>query len=169
MRLAIIGSEGLYVRNLERFWPEGVTEMVDGGTEGIAGQARDYALAHGIPLIPLPQEGGESQDGCREAMLGQADLVLAFWDGLAQDTQRVLEECTRRGIAVRMFLSLDDGAFLELEAKHASVFHILAQTARKKGKSVSKMSAGEMSPSELIRLIQAVIKARGKTKEGQES
>ena len=136
MRIAIVSSSGLYAKELGKFLPEGVTEIVSRGTEGVETQAREYAQAKGIPFT-----------GC-----------LADY-----------EKRTERGIAVRMFLTLDGGEFLEQEAKHAQVFSILAQAAQKKGKSLSKMSAGELRPGELIRLMKAVVKARRKTKGKRES
>ena len=156
MRIAIVSSSGLYAKELGKFLPEGVTEIVSRGTEGVETQAREYAQA-------------DYEKRGREALLERAGLVLAFWDGLSQETQLVLEACTERGIAVRMFLTLDGGEFLEQEAKHAQVFSILAQAAQKKGKSLSKMSAGELRPGELIRLMKAVVKARRKTKGKRES
>ena len=50
MKIAIIGSRGLHVNDLERYLPEGITEIVSGGARGIDSDARAYAKAHDIPL-----------------------------------------------------------------------------------------------------------------------
>lgn len=163
MRIAIVGFGNIRIKELGKFLPEGVTELLGGGEAGVC--AREYALAEGIKFTEiLPEYGKHGQAasiGRSTAMIESADLVMAFWDGLSKGIQLMLGECAKRGIAVRMFLSVDEGEFLELDPKHAQVFGLLAQTAKKKGKSISKMSAGEMSPRELLRLIRAVIKARG--------
>ena len=166
MRIAIVSSSGLYAKELGKFLPEGVTEIVSRGTEGVETQAREYAQAKGIPFTGCL---ADYEKRGREALLERAGLVLAFWDGLSQETQLVLEACTERGSAVRKVLRLAGGEILEQEAKHAQVVSILAQAAQKKGKSLSKMSAGELRPGELIRLMKAVVKARRKTKGKRES
>lgn len=48
MKIAIIGSRGLHVNDLERYLPDTVTEIVSGGARGIDSDARAYAQAHGI-------------------------------------------------------------------------------------------------------------------------
>lgn len=165
MRIAIVNSPNIHIKELERFLPEDTAE-ISGEGEGEASRlAGEYALAKGIKFtecLPEYEKYGRDAPFKRyEAMIEKADLVLVFWDGLSKGIQLVLGECAKRGIAVRMFLSVDEGEFLELEPKHAQVFGLLAQTAKKKGKSIAKMSAGEMSPRELLRLIRAVIRARG--------
>lgn len=48
MKIAIIGSRGLHVNDLEKYLPENVTEIVSGGARGIDSDARAYAQAHGM-------------------------------------------------------------------------------------------------------------------------
>ena len=50
MKLAIIGSRGLWVEDVGAFLPPGVTELVSGGAKGIDTCAREYALSHGLKL-----------------------------------------------------------------------------------------------------------------------
>lgn len=50
MKLAIIGSRGLWVEDLGAYLPPGVTELVSGGAKGIDTCAREYALSHGLKL-----------------------------------------------------------------------------------------------------------------------
>ena len=50
MRVAVIGSRGLCVLNLEKYLPKEVTEIVSGGAKGVDTSAREYAISHGIKL-----------------------------------------------------------------------------------------------------------------------
>ena len=50
MKIAVIGSRGLKVNNLEKYLPCDVTEIVSGGARGIDTCAREYALANGLKL-----------------------------------------------------------------------------------------------------------------------
>ena len=50
MKVAVIGSRGLTVPDLERYLPDGTTEIVSGGARGVDQSARAYARAHNIPL-----------------------------------------------------------------------------------------------------------------------
>jgi len=50
MKLAIVGSRNIMIDDLEKYLPEGVTEIVSGGAKGVDSCARDFALGHGIKL-----------------------------------------------------------------------------------------------------------------------
>lgn len=50
MRVAIIGSRGLYVENIEQYLPKGITEVVSGGARGIDACARAFAERNGLRL-----------------------------------------------------------------------------------------------------------------------
>ena len=53
MRLAVIGSRRLYVRDLGPYLPDNVTEIVSGGAKGIDGCAGEYARRNGILLMTM--------------------------------------------------------------------------------------------------------------------
>ena len=56
LKIAIIGSRNLTVNNLEKYLPQGVTEIVSGGAKGIDSCARNYAQENNIKLTEfLPQ------------------------------------------------------------------------------------------------------------------
>jgi predicted Rossmann fold nucleotide-binding protein DprA/Smf involved in DNA uptake len=56
MKVAVIGSRGLYVDDLERYLPEDTTEIISGGAQGVDESARVYALRHGLKLTEyLPE------------------------------------------------------------------------------------------------------------------
>ena len=50
MKVAVIGSRGLEVKNLEKYLPEQTSEIVSGGARGIDTAARNYALKNKIKL-----------------------------------------------------------------------------------------------------------------------
>lgn len=56
MRVAVIGSRGLTVRDMGQYLPEGTTEIVSGGAKGVDSSAREYAMTHGIKLTEFLPE-----------------------------------------------------------------------------------------------------------------
>ena len=50
MKVAIIGSRGLNLENIENYVPKETTEIVSGGAKGVDKCAEEYAKAHGIKL-----------------------------------------------------------------------------------------------------------------------
>ena len=109
MIVAIVGSRELWVRNLGKYLPEGVTEIVSGGAKGVDTCAREYALAHGIPLrefLPDYKQYGRSAPLRRNlSIIQNADLVLAFWNGTSRGTKFVIDYCKIQGIPVKVFMS----------------------------------------------------------------
>lgn len=107
MRVAVIGSRGLSVNDLEKYLPEDVTEIVSGGAKGVDTSARNYAVAHGIKLtefLPEYEKYGKSAPLKRNiTIIENADIVLAFWDGQSRGTKFVIDECKKRGIPVKIF------------------------------------------------------------------
>lgn len=100
MKIAVIGSRGLKVNNLEKYLPRDVTEIVSGGARGIDTCARDYALANGLKLtefLPEYQKYGRGAPLKRNLkIIDYADEVLAFWDGQSHGTKYVIEECRKK-------------------------------------------------------------------------
>ena len=50
MKVAVVGSRGLYIRDLGQYLPPDTSEIVSGGAAGVDTSARDYAIAHGLRL-----------------------------------------------------------------------------------------------------------------------
>ena len=111
MKVAVIGSRGLCVNNLERYLPEGVTEIVSGGAKGVDTSAREYALAHGIKLtefLPEYEKYGKNAPLKRNlSIIDYADCVLAFWDGSSRGTKFVIENCEKSGKPVTVHIVCD--------------------------------------------------------------
>ena len=81
MKIAIIGSRGLHVNDLERYLPENVTEIVSGGARGIDSDARAYAQAHGIPLkefLPDYERFGRSAHGAGAGASAAGDALFSI-------------------------------------------------------------------------------------------
>ena len=108
MKVAIIGSRGLDINDLEKYLPKGTTEIVSGGAKGIDSCARSYALIHGIKLtefLPEYEKYGRSAPLKRNITITDySDLVLAFWDGKSTGTKFVIETCQRHHIRIKIFL-----------------------------------------------------------------
>ena len=108
MKVAVIGSRGLRVDNLEKYLPNEVTEIVSGGAKGVDASAREYATEHGLKLteyLPEYNKYGRSAPLKRNiTIIENADLVLAFWDGSSKGTKYVIENCKKRNIPVQVYL-----------------------------------------------------------------
>ena len=64
MKVAIIGSRGLNIENLEDYVPKDTTEIISGGAKGVDFCAKTYAIAHGLKLTEFLLEIGRAS--CRE-------------------------------------------------------------------------------------------------------
>ena len=108
MRVAVIGSRGLMVENLEDYLPKETTEIVSGGARGIDACAREYALRHGLKLTEYLPEYSKYRRGAplkrNITIIENADLVLAFWDGTSRGTKYVIDNCRKRNIPVEIHL-----------------------------------------------------------------
>lgn len=108
MKLAIIGSRGLWVENLGDYLPPEVTEIVSGGAKGIDTCARQYAQEHGLKLtefLPDYRRYGRGAPLRRNLeIIAYADQVLAFWDGNSPGTKHVIEQCKKQKKKVTVYL-----------------------------------------------------------------
>ena len=111
MRVAVVGSRNLTVKDLGEYLPENVTEIVSGGAKGIDSCAREYALAHGIKLtefLPEYSRYGRSAPLKRNiTIIENSDMVLAFWDGKSHGTKFVIDECKKRGVPVKILRPME--------------------------------------------------------------
>lgn len=109
MKVAIIGSRNLAVKNLNEYIPPETTEIVSGGAKGIDSCAREYARANGIKLtelLPEYDKYGKSAPLKRNIQIIEyADIVLAFWDGKSRGTKYVIDNCKERGVLVKIYLN----------------------------------------------------------------
>lgn len=108
MKVAVIGSRGLLVDDLEKYLPDDTTEIISGGAKGVDAAAREYALRHGMKLteyLPEYSRYGRSAPLKRNiTIIENADLVLAFWDGASRGTKFVIDSCEKRNIPIKVYL-----------------------------------------------------------------
>lgn len=108
MKVAVIGSRGLLVEDLEKYLPDDTTEIISGGAKGVDASAREYALRHGMKLteyLPEYSRYGRSAPLKRNiTIIENADLVLAFWDGASHGTKFVIDNCEKRNIPIKVYL-----------------------------------------------------------------
>lgn len=109
MRVAIIGSRGLMINNLEKYLPADTTEIVSGGARGIDTCAKNYALSHNIKLtefLPEYDKFGRSAPLKRNIRIIQnADMVIAFWDGKSHGTKFVIDKCREMKAKITIYTS----------------------------------------------------------------
>ncbi|MEG1651706.1 MAG: hypothetical protein RR287_07835, partial [Oscillospiraceae bacterium] len=106
-KIAIIGSRNLIVNKLEKYLPEGATEIVSGGARGIDTCAREYAVANDLKLTEFLPEYVKYGRGAplkrNLQIIDYADEVIAFWDGQSQGTKYVIENCKKKNKKVTVF------------------------------------------------------------------
>ena len=108
MKVAVIGSRGLKVDNLEKYLPKEVSEIISGGACGVDTSAREYALSHGLKLtefLPEYSRYGRAAPLKRNTLIIEnADIVLAFWDGKSRGTKSVIDACRKKGVSLAVYL-----------------------------------------------------------------
>ncbi len=101
MKVAVVGSRKMQIRNLHKYLPEETTEIVSGGAVGIDTCAANYARENGLKLtefLPEYTKYGRSAPLKRNiTIIDYADYVIAFWDGKSRGTKYVIENCVKRG------------------------------------------------------------------------
>lgn len=111
MKVAVIGSRGLIVKRLEKYLPEGTTEIVSGGAEGVDTSAKEYALEHGLKItefIPQYNKYGRAAPLKRNlSIIEYDDLVLAFWAGCSHRTKYVIDRCKKLGVPCKVIMPMD--------------------------------------------------------------
>ena len=97
MRVAVIGSRGLTIDNMEMYLPQNISEIVSGGAKGVDTSAKAYAIEKGIKLtefLPDYKQYGRSAPLKRNIeIINYADMVIAFWDGASRGTKFVIKKC----------------------------------------------------------------------------
>lgn len=109
MKIAIIGSRGLCVKNLKQYLPDALQEIVSGGARGIDSCAREYALKNKIKLtefLPDYQKYGRYAPLKRnDEIIEYSDMVIAFWDGKSGGTRYVIKECRKKNVKIKVYMS----------------------------------------------------------------
>ena len=93
MKIAVIGSRTLTVRNLEKYIPKDTTEIISGGANGIDRCAKEFAVKNNIRYTEFLE------------IIDNADFVLAFWDGKSRGTKFVIDNCRKINKPIRVLIS----------------------------------------------------------------
>ena len=108
MKIAVIGSRSLEIKNLGSYLPDNTTEIISGGAKGIDQCARAYALSNGIKLtefLPEYDKYGRYAPLKRNIkIIENADIVFAFWDGTSHGTKFVIDTCKKQGKPLKIIL-----------------------------------------------------------------
>ena len=95
------------METLERYIPEGVSEIVSGGASGIDSCAAQYAHTHGLPLRvfrPDYDAYGRSAPIRRNIeIIDYADVIFIFWDGHSAGSRFVIERAREKGKLYQIF------------------------------------------------------------------
>ena len=99
MKVAVIGSRGLTVSNLQDYLPPDTTEIISGGARGIDSCAKQYTLKNGLKyteFLPEYDKYGRAAPIKRNILIiDAAELVIAFWDGESRGTKFVIDNCAK--------------------------------------------------------------------------
>ncbi len=107
MKVAIIGSRNLTIKNLKKYIPENTTEIVSGGAKGIDTCAREFAINNKIKfkeILPQYNKYGKTAPLKRNIeIIDYADIVIAFWDGESRGTKFVIDKCIEKGKKITVY------------------------------------------------------------------
>ena len=99
MKVAIVGSRGLQIEDFTPYLPEGTSEIVSGGAKGIDRCAASYAAAQGLKLTEFKPDYKRFGKGAplkrTLEIIGYADHVLIFWDGVFRGSRFVIDNCEK--------------------------------------------------------------------------
>lgn len=100
MKVAIIGSRQLEIKNLSEYIPLTTTEIVSGGAKGIDTCAKKYAISANIKLtefLPDYSKYGKSAPLYRNLkIIAYADEIIAFWDGKSRGRKFVIDNALKQ-------------------------------------------------------------------------
>ena len=109
MKVAIVGSRGLWLEDFSAYLPSDTDEIVSGGARGIDSCAAAYARRNGLKLTEFRPDYtafGRSAPLRRNVdIVDYADLVLIFWDGESHGSRFVMDTCKKKGKPHRVFVA----------------------------------------------------------------
>ena len=111
MRIAIVGSRGVLVSNIEKY-VEDCDEIVSGGAKGVDSCAKEYAVRNRIKIkifytynnTYYNTYGRAAPIVRNKEIVEYADKVVAFWDGKSKGTLSVIKYAKKIGKACNVVL-----------------------------------------------------------------
>ena len=90
MKVAVIGSRGLLVDDLEKYLPDDTTEIISGGAKGVDASAREYALRYGLKLTEyLPEYSRYGRSAPLKRNIRSSKTQTSFWpSGMVRHTEQ---------------------------------------------------------------------------------
>lgn len=108
MKLAIIGTENLYITNIGAHIPAETSEIVLGDSSNICACAAEYAKENGIVLaeiLPMYSVYGKKATATRNDFIAEyADEALIFWDGRSRRIKTVIDHFKSHSKSVRVIM-----------------------------------------------------------------
>ena len=106
MRVAVVGSRSLMVKDVGEYLPAGTTEIISGGAKGVDASARRWAKQQGMPMmeyLPDYRRWGRGAPLRRnDEILARADYAVIFWDGISRGTAYMIRCCMEERIPFRL-------------------------------------------------------------------
>ena len=107
MKVAIIGSRTITIKNIEDYVPKNTTEIISGGAKGVDSCARLFAVQNNMPyteILPDYKKYGRAAPIVRNRLIvDSADIIIAFWNGTSKGTKSVIDYCNKAGKKVRIY------------------------------------------------------------------
>lgn len=109
MRVGIVGSRNCKNFDdsvIEEYLPQGCTEIISGGADGIDAFAEKLASRKSIPIrkfMPDYAKFGKRAPLERNLLIVQnSDMLLAFWDCYSRGTAHTINACIKENVPVRI-------------------------------------------------------------------
>lgn len=100
MKVAIVGSRDIVVRNLGEYIPKETTEIISGGAKGVDTSAKRFAQEQGIKyteFLPQYEKYGKAAPLKRnDLIIEYSDMVIVFGDGNSKGTKYVIDKCKKQ-------------------------------------------------------------------------
>lgn len=108
MKVAVVGSKELVVINLQKYIPDGATEIVCGSSKKLDQALFKYASEKGLGFTEMAPDyhtfGRRAPIKQRYDVISAADEVVVFWDGVSQSMKLVIDHCNRVKVPVTVHL-----------------------------------------------------------------
>ena len=106
MKISIIGSRTIKLKNLEKYLPEGIDTIISGGAVGVDTSAREYARKKGLKMVeyfPDYERYGRKAPLVRNIdIINEGDYIYAFWDGKSRGTGYSIDKAREMGKVIRV-------------------------------------------------------------------
>lgn len=109
MKVAVVGSRSFSNYALLETHLSQLTDvelLVSGGARGADRLGEEWARRHGVNTLIFKPDWKKHGKGAgfirNRQIVGNADLVIAFWDGASRGTLHTVETARRQGVEVQL-------------------------------------------------------------------